>query len=95
MAIVVRTAIEGVDKEAHDRLERAIEAGIERQGGPPQGLMVHLGHPSAQDLVLLDVWTSESVFRAWWSDVMEPALAAEGLIAGEHKIDAVWSLARP
>ena len=49
MAIVARTAIQSADQEAHDRLEQAIETALARQGGPPDGLMVHLAYPSAQD----------------------------------------------
>ncbi len=95
MAIVARTAIRSADQEAHDRLEQVIETALARQGGPPDGLMVHLAYPSAQDFVIIDVWRSESAFRSWWNDVLAPALAEVGLIAGEPEINPVWSLARP
>ena len=95
MAIVVRTAIESADQEAHDRLEQSIEMAIERHGGPPDGLMVHLAYPSGQGFVMVDVWRSEMAFRAWWNDVMEPGLADVDLTADEHEINPVWSLARP
>ena len=95
MAIVVRTAIESADHEAHDRLEQSVETALARQGGPPDGLMVHLAYPSGQGFLIVDVWRSEHDFRAWWDDVMEPALADVDLMAGEHEINPVWSLARP
>jgi len=57
--------------------------------------MVHLAYPSDQDFLIIDVWRSESAFRSWWNDVLAPALAEVGLIAGEQEINPVWSLARP
>lgn len=95
MAIVVRTAIEPADQEAHNRLDESIETAIGRHGGPPDGLMVHLAHPFREGFLIVDVWSSESAFRSWWTDVMEPALAELSLTVGEHEISPVWSLARP
>lgn len=95
MAIVVRTAIEPADRQAHDRLDEAVDTAIGRQGGPPDGLMVHLALPLADGFLFVDVWRSESAFRAWWNDVMDPTLADLHLTAGEHEISPVWSLARP
>ena len=95
MAIVVRTLVEPADREAHDRLQGAVEAGIAHAGGPPDGLMLHLGHPSGRGFLIVDVWRSEDVFRSWWEKVMNPALAEVGLTAGEPEICPVWSLARP
>jgi hypothetical protein len=95
MAIVVRTFIGSADQDAHDRLQAAVEAGISRQGGPPDGLMIHLGHPSDDGFVIVDAWRSEDTFRRWQSEVMEPALAEAGLYASEPEICPVWSLARP
>ena len=95
MAIVVHTAIGPADQEAHNRLDQSIETTLMRQGGPPDGLMVHLAYPSGQGFLIVDVWNSEDAFRAWWADVMEPALADADLTAGGHEINPVWSLARP
>jgi hypothetical protein len=95
MAIVVRTAIGPADQEAHNRLDQSIEKALMRRGRPPNGLMVHLAYPSGQGFLIVDVWNSEEAFRAWWTDVMEPALADVDLTAGEHEVNPVWSLARP
>ncbi|MEA2902468.1 MAG: hypothetical protein QOH36_2355 [Actinomycetota bacterium] len=95
MAIVVRTTIRSADQEAHDRLDQSVEAAIARLGGPPEGLMVHLAHPSGPDLLIVEVWRSESAFRSWWNDGMDPALVEAGLTAGEPDIFPVWSFARP
>lgn len=65
MAIVVRTLISPADREAHDQLAEAIEEGIAQQGGPPDGLMVHLGYPHGSGFLIVDVWRSEDVFRTW------------------------------
>lgn len=95
MAIAVRTAIGPADQDGHDRLDEAIEAGIARQGRPPEGLMVHLSHPSGDGFLTIDVWRSEDTFRSWWNHVMEPALAEVGLALREQEIQPVWGLARP
>lgn len=84
-----------VIRGAHDRLDQLVETAIGRRGGPPDGLMVHLACPSGQGFLIIDVWRSENAFRAWCSDVMEPALDEVDLTAGGHEITPVWSLARP
>jgi hypothetical protein len=63
MAIVALTSIRSADQDAHDRLQVAVEAGISRLGGPPDGLMVHLGYPSGDGFVIVDAWRSEDTFR--------------------------------
>jgi hypothetical protein len=95
MAIVVRTSIDSADKDDHDRLDQFVEAGVVRQGSPPKGLMVHLSYPSGDGFLIVNVWSSETMFQSWWRDVMESALSEAGLTASEHQIDPVWSLARP
>ncbi len=95
MAIVVRTAIGPADQETHNRLDQSVATALMRQGGPPDGLMVHLACPSGQGFLTIDVWRSENAFRACWRDVIEPALAELNLTAGEHEITPLWSLARP
>jgi len=95
MAIVVRTAIGPADQKAHDRLDQSVETALTRQGGPPNGLMVHLAYPSDEGFLIVDVWTSEDAFRAWWTDVMEPALADLDLRAGEHDISGRWPVPSP
>jgi len=95
VAIVVRTLLEPADQADHDRLQDAVEAGISRLGGPPEGLMVHLGYPSGRGFLIVEVWRSENLFRVWWVEIMESAIAQVGLVAGEPEVGPVWSLARP
>jgi hypothetical protein len=95
MAIVVRVVVDPAGQDAHDRLGEAVEAGISRLGGPPDGLMVHLGYPSGDGFVILDAWRSEDAFQRWHEDILAPALAQTGLRASQPEICACWSLARP
>lgn len=95
MAILVRTSIEPADQYGHDRFDEVVQAVIAREGRPPEGLMVHLSHPSGDGFVTVDVWRSEDAFHSWWNGVMEPALAEVGLAAREQEIHPVWRYARP
>jgi hypothetical protein len=95
MAVVVRTKVDGADQAAHERLEQAIGANIERAGGPPPGLMAHVGHPDDDGLVIVEVFSNEPSFHAWWADAVAPALAELGLTSGPHDVRPVWSFARP
>ena len=95
MAIIVRMLLEPADQDDHDRLQDAVETGMSRLGGQPEGLMFHLGYPSGQGFFLVEVWRSEKFFQVWWVEVMEPAIAQVGLVAGEPEFGPVWSLARP
>ncbi len=73
MAIIVRMLLEPADQDDHDRLQDAVEAGMSRLGGPPEGLMFHLGYPSGQGFLLVEVWRSETFSRSggWrsWSQL--------------------------
>lgn len=97
MAVIAWSIVHGADREAHDRLEDAVATVIDSRGGPPDGLMVHIGHPDGDrgGFAIVEVWKSEDDFRSWWDDVIGPALSACGLSATEPEIGAVWSLARP
>ena len=96
MAVVVTFRIEGADQGDHDRLEAALRERIEAAGGPPEGLIVHLAHPDDDGgFVAVEVFRNEATFRAFWSSMAEPALAAVGLTAELGVPVPVWSLARP
>lgn len=95
MAIVISAVVEAADQQDHDRLQDAVNSAIGQLGAPPDGLMVHLGHPFGDGFVIVDVWRTEDLGRAFWSGVMEPAIAAAGLAVGEPEISPAWSLARP
>lgn len=95
MAVVVRTVVSDVDRAMHDRLEQAIGANIGRAGGPAPGLMVHIGHPDGDSLVIVEVFNNQESFHPWWAEVVAPAIASLDLTAGPHDIRPVWSFARP
>ena len=95
MAVIVRTKVAGVDQATHDQLQEAINANIGAAGGPPPGLMAHVGHPDEDGLVVLQVFNNEASFHAWWAEIAAPALASLGLTTGPHDVRTVWSFARP
>jgi hypothetical protein len=72
VAIVARILVEAAGVEDHDRLERALEKRF--VDGPPEGLMVHLGYPHGDDLLIVDAWRTEELFRSFVADVLGPAL---------------------
>ena len=95
MAVIVRIAVNAALRDAHDRLGAAVEARIDEQGGPPDGLMVHLGWPEGDGFVIAEAWRTEELFHAYLEQVIEPALTELGLTAGEPEISPAWSIARP
>ncbi len=36
------------------------------RGIPADALMGHLAHPSGDGFLIVDAWSSENAFRAWW-----------------------------
>ena len=95
MAVIVRTVIDGADQAAHDQLQEALNGNIDRAGGPPAGLMAHIGHQDDEGLAIVEVFNNEDGFHAWWAEIVAPALAASGLSAGPHDVRTIWSFARP
>ena len=95
MAVIVRIVIDSASQEEHDRLGALVEARIAGQGGPPDGLMVHLGWPLDNGFVITEAWRSEELFRSYQQHLLDPALDEAGLLAGEPEILPAWSIARP
>lgn len=95
MAIVARILVEAVGSDNHDRLTRAVERQLATLGGPPDGLMVHLGYPQGDSLMVVEAWRTEALFRSYMEDVFLPALNEAGLTADEPDIAPAWSIARP
>jgi hypothetical protein len=95
MAVIVRIVIDSASQDDHDRLGGAVEARLHDQGGPPDGLMVHLGWPVDDGFVITEAWRTEELFRRYREHVLEPALSEAGLFAGEPEIGPAWSIARP
>jgi hypothetical protein len=95
MAVIVRIVIDSASQEDHDRLGALVEARIQDQGGPPDGLMVHLGCPLDNGFVVTEAWTNEELFRSYQQSLLNPALAEAGLLAREPDVSPAWSIARP
>jgi hypothetical protein len=95
MAIIARVFIESAEQSDHERLERAVEERFQNRGGPPDGLMVHLGYPEGRGLMIVEAWRTEESFRSYFDDVLGAALRDIGLATGEPDIGPAWSIARP
>ena len=46
---------------AYDRYEMSVD----ERGGPDGGLVLHVCSPTADGICVIDVWESESAFKAW------------------------------
>ena len=77
-----------------DAVTVAVSTAMERSG-PPAGLMSHLVKPVGDGFVISDVWRSAQDFDPFGADVLQPALAAAGLVVGDPVVSPVWSFARP
>jgi hypothetical protein len=95
MAVIARIFIEAAEQSDHDRLESAVEKRFQDLGGPPDGLMVHLGYPENRGLMIVEAWRTEEAFRSYLDLVLEAALRDIGLAAREPDVGPAWSIARP
>ena len=74
MAGVARIVIDSAEQDDHDRLGGAVETRLQNLGGPPDGLMVHLGYPADRGFVIVEAWRTEELFRSYQEQVLGPAL---------------------
>jgi hypothetical protein len=95
MAVIVRIVLDSASQEDHDRLGAAVEANLHDRGGPPDGLMVHLGWPEDDGFVITEAWRPDQLFHRYRLELLEPALSDAGLVASEPDISPAWSIARP
>lgn len=95
MAIVVHTLVPHASEADADRLDQLVGAAITQRGGPPAGLMAHIGHPSGAGFMICEVWRSEADMRAFYDEVVGPTLAEAGLVPDDPVVSPVWSFARP
>jgi hypothetical protein len=95
MAVIVRIVIASASQDDHDRLGAAVEKRLDDLGGPPDGLMIHLGWPADDGFVITEAWRTEELFHRFRQELFEPALSEAGLVAGEPDISPAWSIARP
>jgi len=95
VAIVARILVEPAEQDDHDRLGSAVESRLEDLGGPPDGLMLHVGYPYGRGFMIVEAWRTEDLFRSYLDQLLLPALSEAGLAAGEAEIGPAWSIARP
>ena len=95
MAIVVQTLVPHASEADADRLDQLVNAAIMERGGPPVGLMAHIGHPSGAGFVICEVWRSEADMQSFYDEVVVPKLAEAGLVPDVPVVSPVWSFARP
>lgn len=95
MAIVARIRIESAGQDDHDRLQSAVESRLHEAGGPPDGLMAHIGHPHESGFVIVEAWRTEELFRVYLDQLLLPALSDAGLESHDLEISPAWSIARP
>jgi hypothetical protein len=66
-----------VDVPAPIEFYDALHAEIARRtGGGADGLLVHLGRPTATGFEVLEIWESKAQYQRYDADVVAPALAA-------------------
>lgn len=94
MAVVVEVVVARGSQAEFDGVDVAVSSAMEHSG-PPAGLMAHLVKPVGDGFVISDVWRSAQDFDPFWDEVLRPALAAAGLVAGDPVVSPVWSFARP
>ena len=73
MAIIARIRLAGATADDHDRLEQEVATRLETMGGPPDGLMVHLGYEDGDHLGLVEAWRTEDLFESYYPDLLQPA----------------------
>lgn len=95
VATVARILVEPGEQHDQDRLESAVESRLQDLGGPPDGLMLHVGYPQGGGFMIIEAWRSEGPFRSSLDRLFLPALGEAGLVAGEAAIGPAWSIARP
>jgi hypothetical protein len=95
MAIMVQMPVSSASRSDADAFDAAMEALMAGDGGPPDGLMVHVTHPHDEGFMLCQVWRAEPPMRAYFERAIIPRLESSGLAHGELATWPVWSFARP
>ena len=78
MAVGIRQTIKGVGAEDIDRLNAAIDP----DGDPPEGLVFHASGPVDGGWQVIDVWESREHFDRFAVGRIVPGLAAIGMADG-------------
>lgn len=74
MAIGLRLKFEGGTQEQYD----AINAGVDADSNPPEGLIFHAGGPIEGGWGIIDFWESRAHFDRFQQERLGPAIADAG-----------------
>lgn len=93
MAVLVELSVTSGTREQHDAIDLKVTQAMERNGGPPAGLMFHLVCPDGDGFVLMDVWRDEIAARRFFDTAVYPAMSDIGLEPAELSVRPVWGMA--
>jgi len=82
MAVGIRQKIAGVSAEQIDRLN----AEIDPDGDPPEGLLFHASGPVDGAWGVIDFWESRAHFDRFAQARIGPAIAAVGITGGPPEV---------
>ncbi len=94
MAITITHRIKSANDEQYNALTITTGEAIQRFGGPPDGLLIHLAYPDGADILVVEAWRSEDAIGQWYDDVIYPSLTAHGLDAERVGPVPVYGLMR-
>ena len=82
MAVGIRLKLDGGTAEQIDRLNAAIDP----DGNPPEGILFHASGPVEGGWGVLDFWESRAHFDAFAAERIGPAMATLGVPGGPPDI---------
>lgn len=95
MAVLLYFSVTSVTRDQVDELDARVGQAMSEAGGPPPGLMSHVVYPEGDEVVVADVWRTESEGLSFVDNVVRPLLTELDLKASETTVRPVWSFARP
>ena len=95
MAVVAELLILRATRSDADLLDERMGQTMQQAGGPPDGLMVHVGRPTKDGLLITDVWRTEGEWQTFFDGTLLPLIDECGLSADKPTISPVWQFGRP
>ena len=72
MAALVRISNPGMTAEVYDDIARGVSASLEAAAG----FQFHISYPSADGMVVMEVWDSADQHMQWFEETVRPHLPA-------------------
>jgi hypothetical protein len=94
MAVVAEVLVVDASRQDAERFDELMEESMSVHGGPPSGLMVHIGRPADGGYLLCQVWSTEADMHRYFDEVVMNVLATLGLTMRRTGTWPVWSFAR-